>query len=96
MVETKMKCFNQERWNLLLRNLKVAVACRFCCLPYLSNLIIQTGLNKNDVWHGICRGIDVGAIKENWEDVDGQWVVCYRYDDHCTNDFIDKLIEELL
>jgi hypothetical protein len=91
-----MKCFNQEKWNLLSRDLKVSVACRFCYLPYFSNLVVQTGLSENEVWHGICHGIDVGAIREKTQSVGGRWVKCFRYDDHYTNDFIDKVIEELL
>jgi hypothetical protein len=90
-----MMIFNQERWNMLDNRLKVAVACRYCALPYFSNLVVQTGLSENEVWHGICRGIDVGAIKEEWEPAQDQWVKCFRYDDHCTNDFIDKVIREL-
>jgi len=88
--------FNQEKWDLLPRNLKVLVACRHYPLPYFSGLVTLTELSKEDVWHGICHGIDVGAIKEKWESIDGRWVKCFKYDDHCTNDFIDKVIEELL
>jgi hypothetical protein len=95
MVGSKMKCFNQERWNMLSRDLKVSVACRYCYLPYFSNLVVQTGLSESDVWHGICHGIDVGVIKENWKAVDGRWVKCFRYDDHNMNTFIDKVIKEL-
>ena len=90
-----MKIFNQERWNMLSTQLKVAVACRYCALPYYSNLIVQTGLTKEEVWNGLCHNIDVGAIKEDWKLIEHRWVKVFRYDDHCTNDFIDNVIREL-
>jgi hypothetical protein len=80
---------------MLTVSLKVAVACRYCYLPYYSNLIVQTGLTKEQVWQGLVHNIDVGAIKEYWELVDGRWVKCFRFDDHCTNDYIDQVIKEL-
>jgi len=90
-----MKIFNQERWGMLDNRLKVAVACRYCALPYFSNLVVQTGLSETEVDHGLYYMTDVGVLKESWKLVDGMWVKCFRYDDHCTNDFIDKVILEL-
>lgn len=90
-----MKIFNQERWNMLSIPLKVAVACRYCYLPYYSNLIVQTGLTKEQVWQGLCHNIDVGSIKEEWKIVGNTALKCFRYDDHCGNDYIDLLIRGL-
>lgn len=44
-----MKSFNQTKWNSQHYRLKVAVACRYCELPYFSNLVVQTGLSKEQV-----------------------------------------------
>jgi hypothetical protein len=90
-----MKIFNQERWNMLSVQLKVAVACRYCYLPYYTNLIVQTGLTKEQVWQGLCNNIDRGSIKEEWRQVGYSWVKCFFYDDHIGNDYIDLLIREL-
>jgi hypothetical protein len=90
-----MKCFNQERWNMLSRDLKVSVACRYCYLPYFSNLIVQTGLSKADVHSALDHLTDLGKLDENWERASSGWAICYRYNDQCTNNFIDQLIKEL-
>ena len=90
-----MKIFNQERWNMLSVSLKVAVACRYCYLPYYTNLIVQTGLTKEQVWQGLCNNIDRGSIKEEWRLVNHSWVKCFFYDDHIGNDYIDLIIREL-
>ena len=91
-----MKCFNQERWNLLSRDLKMSVACRFCSLPYFSNLVVQTGLSKTEVHSALNRLTDLGKLDENWARKSTGWVLCYRYNDRNDNDFIDMLIKELL
>lgn len=93
-----MKCFNQTRWNMLNKYQKVAVACRYLALPYFSNIVIQTGLSRTDVHLALDHLTDMGCFKDNqrWiHYVDG-WGLEYRYDDHCTNDYYDMLIRELL
>lgn len=90
-----MKCFNQERWNMLSRDLKVSVACRYCCLPYFSNLVVQTGLSKTEMHFALDNLTDLGKLHENWERVSNGWAVCYKYNDPNDNDFIDMLIKEL-
>ena len=90
-----MKCFNQKKWDLLSRELKVSVACRYCSLPYFSNLVVQTGLSKTDVHFALENLTDLGKLDENWERVSSGWAVCYRYNSRRDNSFIDLLIEEL-
>jgi hypothetical protein len=90
-----MKCFNQERWDLLSRDLKVSVACRYCSLPYFSNLVVQTGLSKTDLHFALDNLTDLGKLKEEWRKVSDGWAICYYYDCSYDNDFIDMLIEEL-
>lgn len=90
-----MKIFNQTRWNMLSDELKVAVACRYCAIPYFSNLVVQTGMDKYKVHSAINRLTDLGKLKEHWQAVDHRWVKVFRYDNHIDNDFIDKVIEEL-
>ena len=90
-----MKIFNQERWNLLSDELKVAVACRYCVIPYFSNLVVQTGLDRTKVHIALDRLTDRGALKEHWQAVDHCWVKVFRYDSHTDNDYIDIIIKEL-
>ena len=92
-----MKIFNQERWNVLSKSNKVAVACRYCKLPYFSNLVVQTGLSKTEVHCALDHLTDMGCFKgENqWVRTSDGWALSFRYDDHCTNDYIDLLIREL-
>ena len=91
-----MKCFNQERWNLLSRDLKVSVACRYCSLPYFSNLVVQTELSKTEVHSALNRLTDLGKFREEWRKVSDGWAICYYYDNSRDNDFVDGLIKELL
>lgn len=90
-----MKIFNQVRWNLLSRELKVAVACRYCVLPYFSNLVVQTRMTTEDVHFALDNLTDLGKLDERWEHVGSSWVKCYQYNDSHDNDFIDMLIKEL-
>ena len=87
-----MKIFNQVRWNMLPDDLKVAVACRYCSLPYFSNLVVQTGLPKTRVHIALNQLTDVGRLTEEWQLVDGRWVKVFRYKDI---DYIDIIIKEL-
>lgn len=90
-----MKNFNQELWNQLDRNLKVSVACRYCVLPYFSNLVVQTGLSSKNVHLALELLTYIGVLKESWHKCCNGWGLCYRYDDKNTNDFIDQIISEL-
>jgi len=90
-----MKNFNQERWNMLNKYDKVAVACRYCYIPYFSNLVVQTGLCPIDVHLALDHLTDIGSIKESWARTSMGWALSFRYDDHCTNGYIDMLIEGL-
>jgi hypothetical protein len=90
-----MKIFNQERWNMLSGELKVVVACRYCYLPYFSNLVVQTGMSKNEVHSALNRLTDLGKLDESWQRVSNGWALCFRYNDRHDNDFIDKVIAEL-
>jgi hypothetical protein len=92
----EMKCFNQEKWNLLSRDLKVSVACRYCYLPYFSNLVVQLGLSKTDVHFALEHLTNLGKLEEKWERVSAGWALCFYYNDRHDNDFIDQLIEEML
>lgn len=89
-----MKIFNQDRWNLLSDELKVAVACRYCAIPYFSNLVVQTGLPTMRVLSALNGLNDLGRLKEEWQSVDRRWVKVFRYDG-IDNEFIDIIIEEL-
>jgi hypothetical protein len=88
--------FIKERWDMLPDELKVAVACRRLELPYFTNIVEQTGLSKVAVHFGLDHLMDVGSTQESWQKADDRWVLCFRYDDHCTNDYIDKVISGLL
>ena len=92
-----MKIFNQERWKMLNKYQKVAVACRYCKLPYFSNLVVQTGLSKTDVHCALDHLSDMGCFKpeHEWIKTSTGWALSYRYDDRCTNDYYDMLIREL-
>lgn len=88
-----MKIFNQERWNLLPNELKVAVACRYCAIPYFSNLIVQTRLNRDVVHLMLDRLEDMGDIEESWQVVGGRWVKVFKYAGNL--EYIDMIIKEL-
>ena len=87
-----MKIFNQVRWDMLSDELKVAVACRYCAIPYFSNLVVQTGLKKEKVHTALNRLTDIGQLTEEWQLVDHRWVKVFRYKDI---DYIDIIIREL-
>jgi len=91
-----MKCFNQAKWDQLHYKLKVAVACRYCVLPYFSNLVIQTGLSKEKVHMALEHLTDLGKLDESWYLVKPMWVKLYKYNDRHDNDFMDGLINDML
>ena len=88
-----MKIFNQVRWNMLSDELKVAVACRYCAIPYFSNLVVQTGLDGMTVHTMLDVLTDRGELDESWQAVDGRWVKVFRYKGNLN--YIDKIIKEL-
>ena len=80
---------------MLSKELKVAVACRYCYLPYFSNLVVQTGLSKTVVHSALNRLTDLGKLDESWVRTSTGWALSFRYNDRHDNDFIDMLIGEL-
>ena len=80
---------------MLSSELKVAVACRYCFLPYFSNLVVQTGLSKTEVHSALNRLTDLGKLDESWVRTSGGWALSFRYNDSHDNNFIDMLIEEM-
>jgi hypothetical protein len=94
--ESMIEEFIKERWDMLPDKLKVAVACRYLELPYYTNIVKETCIDKRQVLTYIFQLVDIGSVKESWEKADNRWVKCFKYDDHCTNDFIDKVILEMM
>lgn len=88
----RMKIFNQDRWNMLSNELKVSVACRYCALPYLNNLVIQTGLLPTEVHSALDRLTDMGELDESWGRTSTGWALIFRLKHP---EFIDKIIKEL-
>jgi hypothetical protein len=89
--------FNEERWSSLPYKIKVAIFCRLDPFPYFSNAKKSLNLTNTEIYNAFDHWIDMGAIKTYWdESEDGEsWVLMHVYDDHCTNGWIDKVIEEL-
>lgn len=90
-----MKPFVEERWAILPEELKIAVACRYLALPTISNIANETGIDKKKAMSIVDELRQCMCIKEKWAKIASSWAICYRFDCHETNEFVDRVIQEL-
>lgn len=89
---------DEERWNTISNNLKVAVEIihlrRLGEIPYYNRLVEVTGLDKMIVHSELDRLIDVGAMNGSWEKVGDRWVRGFR-PGHIEEEFFNLLCDEI-